>query len=100
MELLAHRQEMAHDRSAQLTSEETHRLEEPAKRHVVDWAAECTGVDHLKYDGTHHTVEAERQANGHDHLRKPEVRARPCRGKLGVHQAADRYQSKAGGQDQ
>src|SRR6516165_462581 len=78
VELLAHCQEVAHERPAQLTCEETHRLEAPRERHAVDWAAERPGVEYLKYDGAQQSVDAERQANGHERLRTPEVRARPC----------------------
>src|SRR5215469_3196923 len=100
VELLAYREEVQHECCTYLTAEEAHRLEEPANRQAIDRVAEGAAVNELKYDGAHQSVEAERQTNGHDCLRTQEVGARPCRGKLRVHQAGDRYQGEACSQDQ
>jgi len=78
MELLAHGEKVHLERRPYLTAEEAHRLEEPAKRQAVDRAAQGAAVNELKYDGADQSVEAERQTNGHDRLRRQEVGARPC----------------------
>src|SRR6516165_7001042 len=78
VELLAHGEKVHHECRPYLTAEEAHRLEEPANRQAIDRVAEGAAVNELKYDGAHQSVEAERQTNGHDRLRRQEVGARPC----------------------